>query len=254
MINRIKKVEKWLLLVLVSFCVLYTAMNIEEMGLGSAIVFKLNENNIMNMSVEDIKRIASECEENINLQTQSIINNSKTNYSKAYTDYPIGTYAMMKEFSRTKSQCDTLIVSLILGVLTGTGIFFVIDEDKKGVKLLILFYILGIFLLGFLEGLYTLGGTLLDRWLFPVTYFIPATLMYGIVIVFISIKQQNLAKQLNKKLQEEKKKTQVKNDSKDREETFLERTRETREKMAEVGSVMIEIIMIIIVLIYFICA
>ena len=88
----------------------------------------------------------------------------------------------------------------------------------------------------------------------PVTYFIPATLMYGIVIVFISIKQQNLAKQLNKKLQEEKKKTQVKNDSKDREETFLERTRETREKMAEVGSVMIEIIMIIIVLIYFICA
>jgi len=252
MIKKVKKFEKWLLLVLISFCVLFTAISIDGMGLASAIGFELDEDNIVNMSVEEIKQIASDCEESIALQTEGIKNDNETNYGKAYQEYPLGTYTMMKEFARIKSHSDTLIVSLILGLLVGTGIFFVIDEDKKGVKLLIIFYILSIFLLGFLEGIDITGESLLDRWLFPVTYFIPATLMYGVVIVFIGIKQQNLAMELNKKLEEEKKRTQTENN--DREETFLERTKETREKMAKVGSVVIEIIMILIVFIYFICA
>lgn len=252
MIKKVKKFEKWLLLVLISFCVLFTAISIDGMGLASAIGFELDEDNIVNMSVEEIKQIASDCEESIALQTEEIKNDNETNYGKAYQEYPLGTYTMMKEFARIKSHSDTLIVSLILGLLVGTGIFFVIDEDKKGVKLLIIFYILSIFLLGFLEGIDITGESLLDRWLFPVTYFIPATLMYGVVIVFIGIKQQNLAMELNKKLEEEKKRTQTENNN--REETILERTKETREKMAKVGSVVIEIIMILIVFIYFICA
>ena len=255
MIKKVKKFEKWLLLVLISFCVLFTAISIDGMGLASAIGFELDEDNIVNMSVEEIKQIASDCEESIALQTEGIKNDNETNYGKAYQEYPLGTYTMMKEFARIKSHSDTLIVSLILGLLVGTGIFFVIDEDKKGVKLLIIFYILSIFLLGFLEGIDITGESLLDRWLFPVTYFIPATLMYGVVIVFIGIKQQNLAMELNKKLQEEKKREENnKENSVEREATFLERTREKREKMAEVGSVVIEIIMILIVFIYLICS
>ena len=221
------------------------------MGLGSAIGFKLDENNIINMSVEEIKQIANDCEESIKIQTQSIKNDNETNYGKAYQEYPIGTYTIMKEFSRIKSHSDTLIVSLILGGLIGTGIFFVIDEDKKGIKVLVIFYILSIFLLGFLEGIYITSDSLLDRWLFPVTYIIPSTLMYGLVLVFIKIKQQNLAMELNKKLQEEKKNNQSENN---KEETFLERTRERREKMAKVGSIIIEIIMILILIIYLIFA
>ena len=252
MIKKIKKVEKWLLLVLVSFCVLFTAISIDGMGLGSAIGFKLNENNIADMSAEEIKQIARGYEDNIGEQTKNIKNDTETNYGKAYQEYPIGTYTMMKEFSSIKSHSDTLIVSLILGVLVGTGIFFVIDEDKKDVKILIIFYMISIFLLGFLEGIDVTGESLLDRWLFPVTYFIPTTLMYGVVLVFIGIKQHNLAMELNKKLEEEKKRTQTPNI--DREETFLERTKETREKMAKVGSVVIEIIMILIVFIYLIFA
>ena len=251
MIKKIKKVEKWLLLVLISFCVLFTAINIDGMGLGSAIGFKLDENNIINMSVEEIKQIANDCEESIKIQTQSIKNDNETNYGKAYQEYPIGTYTIMKEFSRIKSHSDTLIVSLILGGLIGTGIFFVIDEDKKGIKVLVIFYILSIFLLGFLEGIYITSDSLLDGWLFPVTYIIPSTLMYGLVLVFIKIKQQNLAMELNKKLQEEKKNNQSENN---KEETFLERTRERREKMAKVGSIIIEIIMILILIIYLIFA
>ena len=255
MIKKIKKIEKWLLLVLISFCVLFTAINIDDRGLGSAIKFKLDENNMINMSEEEIKQIASNCERTIEMQSQVIENNNETNYSKAYKEYPIGTYTMIKDLLDIKSHSDILIVSLILGMLIGTGIFFVIDEDKKGVKLLVIFYILSIFLLGFLEGMDSIGESLLDRWLFPVTYFIPATLMYGAVLCFIKIKQQNLAMELNKKLQEEKKKAQTENnDCKEREETFLERTRETREKMARVVSVVIEIIMILIIFVYLICA
>jgi len=255
MIKKIKKVEKWLLLVLICFCVLFTAINIDGMGLASAIVFELNEDNIVNMSVDEIKQIASDCEDSIAIQTESIKNDNETSYGKAFQEYPIGTYTMMKEFSRINSHSDTLIVSLILGILIGTGIFFVIDEDKKGVKLLVIFYILSIFLLGFLEGIDITGESLLDRWLFPVIYFIPATLMYCIVLVFIGIKQQNLARELNRKLQEEKKKKEIEEGNiEEREETFLERTRETREKIADIGSQIIEIIMIVIVFIYFIFA
>ena len=255
MIKKIKKVEKWLLLVLISFCVLFTAINIDGMGLASAIGFELNEDNIVNMSVDEIKQIASDCEESIAIQTEGIKNDNETSYGKAFQEYPVGTYTMMKEFSRINSHSDTLIVSLILGVLIGTGIFFVIDEDKKGVRLLVIFYILSIFLLGFLEGIDITGESLLDKWLFPVTYIIPATLMYCIVLVFIGIKQQNIARELNRKLQEEKKKKQIEEGNiQEREETFLERTREIREKMADVGSQIIEIIMILIAFIYFIFA
>ena len=211
MIKKIKKVEKWLLLILISFCVVFTMININEMGLGRAISFKVNEDNMVNMSVEEILR--------------------------------------------TKSHSDTLIVSLILGVLIGTGRFFIIDEDKKSVNILVLFYILTIFLLGFLEGINITSQSLLDSWVFPRTYIILATLMFGVMLVFIKIKQQNLAMELNKKLQEEKNKNQSENQNyKEREETFLEKTKETREKMAKIGSTVIEIIMILIVFIYLVCA
>ena len=123
MIKKVKKFEKWLLLVLISFCVLFTAISIDGMGLASAIGFELDEDNIVNMSVEEIKQIASDCEESIALQTEGIKNDNETNYGKAYQEYPLGTYTMMKEFARIKSHSDTLIVSLILGLLVGTGIF-----------------------------------------------------------------------------------------------------------------------------------
>ena len=70
MIKKVKKFEKWLLLVLISFCVLFTAISIDGMGLASAIGFELDEDNIVNMSVEEIKQIASDCEESIDLQTE----------------------------------------------------------------------------------------------------------------------------------------------------------------------------------------
>ena len=255
MIKKIKKIEKWLLLILISFCVVFTVINVDGMGLGKAISFKLDEDKIANMNLEEIKQISSDCEESIKIQTEEIKNDNESNYGKAFQEYPVGTYMLIKEFSQIKSYSDNLIVSLILGILIGTGIFFVIDEDKKGIKLLVLFYILSIFLLGFLEGIYIKSESILDKWLFPVTYIIPATLMYGVVLVFIKIKQQNLAIELNKKLQEEKKKEEIDiENSEEREETFLERTRETREKMAKIGSVIIEIIMILIIFIYLICA
>lgn len=254
MFKKVKKVEKWLLLILISFCVLFTMINIDGMGIGSAIDFKLDENNILNMSEVEMKQIARECEANIEIQTEAIKNDNETSFGKAFKQYPVGTYTLMIEYSRIQTYSDNIILSLILGVLIGTGIFLVIDEDKKDIKLLILFYILGIFLLGFLEGTSVISDSLLDKWEFPTTYFIPATLMYGVVLVFVKIKQQKLVMELNKKLSEEKEKQQIKGeDSKDTDKTFLERTRETREKMAQVGLSVIEIIMILIVFVYLIC-
>ena len=78
MFKKVKKVEKWLLLILISFCVLFTMINIDGMGIGSAIDFKLDENNILNMSEVEMKQIARECEANIEIQTEAIKNDNET--------------------------------------------------------------------------------------------------------------------------------------------------------------------------------
>jgi len=252
MIKKVKKIEKWLLLVLVSFCVIFTLNQCCDMGLASAIGCQMEIDKVMNMD-EEFQAVVKEYDKNINNTFTN--NNDEGIIDDLYKEYPVGTYAFLFDCGVYNTQSERIIISFIVGILIGTGIYLLIDEDKKGIKLLALVYVMCILLLGFLEGMYNSGNSLLDKWDFPVTYIIPGTIMFALVVVLLHIKQQNLARELNRKLEEEKKKLQDQNiETQEKEETFLERTRETREKMAKIGSVVIEIIMIIILYIYIICA
>ena len=94
---------------------------------------------------------------------------------------------------------------------SGTDIEYnmILNKDKKGLKVIISLYVVFAILLGFIEGIliqYISGEniTLLDKWAFPETFIFPITVVFILVIIVRILKQKDIAKKLNQKLQEKK--------------------------------------------------
>ena len=94
-----------------------------------------------------------------------------------------------------------------MGIAIGTAIYTMLDKDKKGLKVIISLYVLFVIILGFIEGIQYVSGddlTLLDRWIFPETFIGPITAVFIVSIIVRILRQKDIAKQLNQKLQEKK--------------------------------------------------
>ena len=96
-----------------------------------------------------------------------------------------------------------------MGIAFGTAIYMILDKEKKGMKVIICLYVVFVILLGFLEGIfiqYTSGDnlTLIDKWAFPETFINSITVVFILAIVVRILRQKDIAKRLNQKLQEKK--------------------------------------------------
>ena len=246
----LRNIEKWLLLVIVSYLVVFASVILieNEMGLINSIGVMQYTDNITEVPTEDLLEIVKSNEE---IFKETISNNSKqeeSNIKQAMQQYPMGTYIFAAELAQLNSISHINIQSVITGLIIGTGIYLLIDEKERKLLVYGIIYVLIIFLLGFVEGMmYTAGWTsIFECWTFPTIYFIPTTLMFGVLLCMIKIKQQGTIKELNKKLIE-KKKEEPKVEDKEN-QTILDRTKETREKIARIGMA-ISTLMIIVVLI-----
>jgi hypothetical protein len=97
---------------------------------------------------------------------------------------------------------------------SGTDIEYnmILNKDKKGLKVIISLYVVFVILLGFIEGIfiqYVSGEnlTLLDKWAFPETFINSLTAVFILAIVVRILRQKDIAKKLNIKLEEKKSKT-----------------------------------------------
>lgn len=218
----LKNILKWLLLVWISYSLVFTGIiSIEENGLVEAIAYRIQ--NIDGFSLEKIE--TSELEEVCKnyqkmadkaMDNESIINAEYLSESekvklleeyKIFRKYPSGYTMFVRDVAMWEGMTDLHITSFIIGVVVGTAIYLMLDKDKNGLKIVIAIYILFILILGFVEGIESVAGdnlTLLDRWMFPETYIIPVTAVFALVVATRVIKQKEIAKKLNEKLNEKK--------------------------------------------------
>ena len=252
----LKNIEKWLLLVLLSYLVVFaSALLIEnEIGIINSIKTMQYADNLNEIPLEEFSEIAKDKEEMFEEIVNSTTNTDEQYYAnlkQSMQQNPVGTYMFMAELAEMRSLSYINIQSLILGLIIGTGIYLLLDEKERKLLVYGTIYALTIFLLGFLEGImYTAGWTsIFNCWTFPVTYFIPTTIIFGFILCLIKIKQQGTIRELNKKLVENKAEEQNYNTKKKEDQTILERTKETREKCARVGMAIVTLIMIFIIII-----
>ena len=246
----LKNIEKWILLVILSYLVVFALVILieNEIGLINSIGVMKYTDNITEVPTEDLLEIVKSNEEIFKEAISNNSNQEESNIKQAMQQYPMGTYIFAAELAQLNSISHINIQSLITGLIIGTGIYLLIDEKERKLLVYGIIYVLIIFLLGFIEGMmYTTGWTsIFECWIFPIIYFIPTTLMFGVLLCMIKIKQQGTIKELNKKLIE-KKKEEPKVEDKEN-QTILERTKETREKIARIGMT-ISTLMIILALI-----
>lgn len=247
----LKNIEKWLLLVLVSYLVVFaSALLIEnEIGIINSVKTMQYADNLNEISLEEFSKIAKDKEEMFEEIVNSTTNTEEEYYSnlkQSMQQNPVGTYLFMLELAEMRSISYINIQSLILGFIIGTGIYLLVDEKERKLLVYGTIYALTIFLLGFLEGImYTAGWTsIFNCWTFPETYFIPTTIIFGFILCLIKIKQQGTIRELNKKLIEKKAEEPNDNAKKKEDQTILERTKETREKCARVGMAIVTLVMI----------
>lgn len=247
----LKNIEKWLLLVLVSYLVVFgTAVLIEyEIGIINSVKTMQYPDNLNEISLEEFSEIAKAKEEMFEESVNSITNTEEQEYSnlkQSMQQNPVGTYLFTLELAEMISISYINIQSLILGFIIGTGIYLLVDEKERKLLVYGTIYALTIFLLGFLEGImYTAGWTsIFNCWTFPETYFIPTTIIFGFILCLIKIKQQGTIRELNKKLIEKKAEEPNDNTKKKEDQTILETTKETREKCARVGMAIVTLVMI----------
>ena len=252
----LKNIEKWLLLVLISYLIVFaSALLIEnEIGIINSVKTMQYADNLDKISLEEFSEIAKDKEEIFEKIVNSTTNTDEQYYAnlkQSMQQNPVGTYMFMAELAEMRSISYINIQSLILGFIIGTGIYLLVDEKERKLLVYGTIYALTIFLLGFIEGImFTAGWTsIFNCWTFPETYFIPTTIIFGFILCLIKIKQQGTIRELNKKLIEKKAEEPNDNIKKKEEQTILERTRETREKCARVGMAIVTLIMIFTIII-----
>lgn len=216
----LNNVLKWLLLVWISYSsVLTGTICIEQEGVSEAIKYRMENvdgfyfDKIEKSELEEICKNYQEMVEDW-ISGEDIINaeylsesekEKQLEYNEIFRKYPSGYTMIMRDIVGWESMTDLQVTSLIIGIVVGTGIYLMLDEDKKGLKVIILLYVIFVILLGFLEGIQSVAGenlTLLDRWIFPETYIVPITAVFALAVVIRILRQKDIAKKLNEKLKQ----------------------------------------------------
>ena len=215
----LKNVFKWLVLVLICYSLMFTGITVmEQGGIIEAIAYRVSNvdgnylGNLESSELEELckyyQELADKVMSNVDEEylTESEIN-KQLEYNELYKKYPVGFSRVISNVSLYNATSNLHIISLVMGIAIGTAIYTMLDKEKKGLKVIISLYVLFVILLGFIEGIqYVSGGdlTLLDRWIFPETFIGPITAVFIVSIIVRSLRQKDIAKQLNQKLQEKK--------------------------------------------------
>ena len=217
----LKNTFEWLILVLVCYSLIFTGITVIDQG-GSigVIAYKVFnadgdyleylESSELEVLCKYYQELADKVFGNVDAEylNESEIN-KQLEYNELYKKYPVGFSRVISNVSLYNAVINLHIISLVMGIALGTAIYMILDKDKKGVKVIISLYVVFVILLGFLEGIfiqYTSGDnlTLLDKWAFPETFINSITVVFILAIVVRILRQKDIAKQLNQKLQEKK--------------------------------------------------
>jgi hypothetical protein len=218
----LKNAFKWLILVLICYSLMYTGITvIEQGGTIEAIAYKVFnadgdyldylESSELEVQCKYYQELADKVFGKVDEEylTESEIN-KQLEYNELYKNYPVGFSRVITNVSLYNAVINLHIISLVMGIALGTAIYMILEKDKKGVKVIISLYVVFVILLGFIEGIfiqYVSGEnlTLLDKWAFPQTFIFPITVVFILAIIVKILKQKDIAKKLNQKLQEKKK-------------------------------------------------
>lgn len=195
----LRSILKYVLCIFLTYSVIFTIINIDKTAEGIAIM-RNSEHYYNELFNEENIQQSNDTMNGYFLENENRDNKLVDLYNK----YPAGTVYMANFYYNTISNGETAIVSMILSLIMGTAVYLLVNsKEKKGVKLVIAFYLLSVFILGFIQGLQDTLGEF--KWIFPDEYIIPITVAFGLVIAVRIIKQKDLANKLNKKLKEIKK-------------------------------------------------
>ena len=203
----IKNIFKWLLCAFLTFTVIFTINVMNDGGIEDAIVV-LSYQKYEQELKEDAEEIVKDYENMMNsfFDDKESSKENEIFLSENYNEYPAGTVYFMNKLAQTNYMGRIVINSLILGFIIGTPIFLLINsKERKGIRLVIVIYILSIVILGFFQGVNQVAGenlSIIDYWVFPDEYIIPATIAFGLVVLIRIIKQKDIANKLNEKLKE----------------------------------------------------
>ena len=219
----LKNILKWILLVWISYALIFVGIiSSEQLGVVESINYRIKNIDGFSLNTMDeieIEEICKQMQEIISEEMNNddeIINAEylsesekieKLKYNELFRKYPSGYIIFIQDVTRWESMTDLQVTSLIIGIAVGTGIYLMLDKDKKGLKFIISLYVIFVILLGFLEGILSVYGeslTLLERWIFPETYIVPITAVFALAIVTRILRQKEIAKRLNEKLKEKK--------------------------------------------------
>lgn len=216
-------VFKWLVLVLISYSLVFTGMSVfEQGGIVESIAYKIDSMDGDIFDHDEIGGVEEVCKYQQELADRAFsyyndgylefseeeINRQKEQ-AELYEKYPAGYSMLIRDVAMLESMSNLHITSLVMGIAIGTAIYMMLDKDKKGLKVLISLYIIFVILLGFVEGIQTIVGedlNLLEKWIFPETFIIPITIVFVLAIIVRILRHKDIAKQLNIKLQEKKNK------------------------------------------------
>lgn len=222
--KKLKNTFKWLILVLICYSLMFTGITvIEQRGSIGSIAYKVFnadgdylgylenlESSEMEVLCKHYQELADKTFSNIDEEylTKSEIN-KQLEYNELYQKYPVGFSRLIFYVSLYNTINNLHIISLVMGSAIGTALYMMLDKDKKGLKVIISLYVVFVILLGFIEGIfiqYVSGEnlTLLDKWAFPQTFIFPITVVFILAIIVRILKQKDIAKKLNQKLQEKK--------------------------------------------------
>ena len=194
----LRSILKYVLCIFLTYSVIFTIINIDKTTEGIAIM-RNSEHYYNELFNEENIQHSNDTMNGYFLENENIDNKLVDLYNK----YPAGSVYMANFYYNAISNGDTAILSMILGLIMGTAVYLLVNsKEKKGIKLVIVFYLLSVVILGFIQGF---QDTIEFKWIFPDEYIIPITVAFGLVIAVRIIKQKDLANKLNKKLKEIKK-------------------------------------------------
>lgn len=200
----LKNVFKWLVCVCLTFSVVFTLSHFAVICTGVHV--QVNSEQYSELLEEENVKWYDE------ITTEQFLAEDHDELTKLYSKYPAGVTRAMYDIANYISYGKTAIISLVLGIIIGTAIYMLQDIDKKGLKMVIILYILSIGILGFVQGFLNIsvynGGTLslIERWMFPDEYIIPVSIVFALVIIVRFLRQKEIANKLNEKLKEIKEK------------------------------------------------
>ena len=196
----LKNILKWLVCVCLTFSVVFTLSHFAVICTGVHI--QVNSEQYSELLEEENVKWYDE------VTNSQFLSDDRGELTKLYSKYPAGVTRAMYDIANYISYGKTAIISLVLGIIIGTAIYMLQDIDKKGLKMVIVLYILSIVILGFVQGFLNIrvynGGTLslIERWMFPDEYIMPVSIVFALVIIVRFLRQKDIANKLNEKLKE----------------------------------------------------